>query len=457
VSILLDIYIQLNHASMDANVPAGSDGRPNQLAERLPTELISFAVRKEAHSKELANRFNAHLPPIVWAYFAAATQGNWPEVARLGEQLRHLSLPSGLPKPDPIVTSQVWSAIMEIFMAFAQFAMGEPIYALRFGQDIIRSIPPGSIYFGGTDAGRGLVTALCRSHETGDPFFTLTQSALVDRPYLLYLREIYGRSISIPSDEDLQHAWDDYHLDLERREKQRQLNPGETVERVDGKIRCTTQIALWAVNSALARLIFDRNPDRQFFVEQSFPLEWMYPHLVPHDLIMAVSRQPLLTLPPERVEQDRKFWSDRFGQMLGDWLRLETPVTEVCAFAEKVFLRKDLDGFTGDPKYVASQPACHAFSKLRTAIAALYDWRKRKDPDPAARRRMAEAADFAARQAFALSPRSPEAAFRCVGYYLGENRQADALLVAETASRLAPENVQLQSLAQSLARNVRNL
>jgi hypothetical protein len=441
---------------MDANVPTGSGGRPNQSDERLPTELIAFAVRKEAHSKELAKRFNAQMPPVVWAYFEAAAQGNWPEAARLGEELRHLSFPPGLPKPDPIVTSQVWSAVMEIFMAFAQFAIGDPKYAFRFGQDIIRSIPSGSIFFGGTDAGRGLVTALCRSHETGDPFFTLTQNALGDRPYLLYLREIYGRSIFIPSDEDLQQARDEYQRDLERREREHELVPGERVERVDGKIQCTTVIAGWAVNSALARLIFDRNPDRQFFVEESFHLEWMYPHLVPHGLVMAICRQPLVTLPPELVEQDRKYWSDQIAEMLGDWLRLETPVSEVCAFAEKVFLRKDLGGFTGDPKYVASEPACHAFSKLRTAIAGLYGWRMRNDSDPAAQRRMAEAADFACRQAFVLSPRSPEAAIRCMGHYLSENRPAEALLVVETASRLAPENNQLQSWLQSLARKVRN-
>ena len=441
---------------MNANVPAEGGGRPDQTPQRVPAELTSFTVRQEARARELAARFNAQLPPVIWAFFTAAKQGDWPEVARLGEELRNLSLPPGTPKPDPAVTSQVWSAVMEIYMALAQFALGEPKYALAFGQDIIRSIPPGSVYFGGTDAGRGLVTALCRSHETGDPFFTLTQNALGDRTYLRYLREIYGGSIFIPSEEDLQHAYDEYLSDFQRRKKENQLMPGERAERVEGQVKLSGQILVMAINGALARLIFDRNPDRKFFVEESFPLNWMYPHLAPHGLIMAICRQPLATLTPEEVEQDCVFWSDRLGQMLGDWLRPETPVREVCAFAERVFLRKDLAGFTGDPKYVASEPACQAFSKLRSSIAGVYEWRARHDSDPAVQRRMAEAADFAFRQAFALDPRSLEALFRCAQHFLAEHRTADALLVAETGFKLAPENSQLGSLVQHLARRARN-
>jgi hypothetical protein len=59
---------------------------------------------------------------------------------------------------------------------------------------------------------------------------------------------------------------------------------------------------------------------------------------------MAISREPLPAIPPAQVEKDRRFWSERLGQMLGDWLKPETSVKEVCAFAERVFLRKDLAG-----------------------------------------------------------------------------------------------------------------
>ena len=438
---------------MNANEQPERGAGDGGSAEPLPPEVRAFAVRKEARARQLAARFNAELPSVVWAYFEAAARGDWSEVARLGEEVRHLPAPPVDRRPDPAVISQVWGAIMEIYMAAAQFALGEPQYAFAFGQGIIGSIPPGSIYLGGTDAGRGLVTALCRSHEGGDPFFTLTQNALADRTYLRYLREIYGSSIFIPSDDDLQRTMDEYLRDLERREKANQLKPGEMVERVDGKVQLTGQLSVMAVNGAMARLIFDRNPGREFFVEESFPLEWMYPHLFPHGFIMAIARQPLPAIPPEQVEQDRRFWRERLSQMLGDWLQPETPLAELCAFAERVFLRKDLAGFGGDPKYVANENTCRAFSKLRSSIGGVYYWRAKAEPNTPDQPFMAKAADLAFRQAFALCPSSPEAVFRYASLLLGERRLAEALQLAGTASKLDPESGQLRSLAERIRGN----
>ncbi len=412
----------------------------------LPPELIAFADRKDRHARELAARFNPQLPPVIWAFFDAAKQGSWPEVARLGEELRGLKLPPEAPKPDPMLIAQVWSWIMEIYMAFAQFALGEPKYAFAFGRGIIDSIPPGSIYFGGTDPGRSLITALCRAHETGDPFFTLTQNSLVTPPYLRYLQAIYGHHIYVPPEQDLEQVKNDYFADYERRQKENKLLPGEKVEKVEGKLEPKSAVPVMRLNAALAKLVFDRNPDRQFFVEQSFTMDWMRPHLAPHGLILAVSRQPLSSIPAEAVQKDQAFWRDRLGQTLGDWLRPETPMSEVCAFAEKVCLRKDLAGFNGDPKYVNSEPACENFSNLRTSIAGLYAWRARTDSNAAERRRTAEAADFAYRQAFALAPRSLKVVVGLASHYLAEHQFADALRLAETACKLAPDQSQLQML-----------
>ncbi len=438
---------------MSANEqPEGGTGSRGS-TESLPPELKSFAARQEARAKELAARHNAGLPTVVWAYFDAAKQRNWPEISRLGDELRELALPPGMPRPDPAVVSQVWAAIMEIWMAAAQFALAEPQYALAFGRGLIESIRPGSIFFAGTDAGRGLATVLCRSHETGDPFFTLTQNALADRTYLRYLREIYSGSIFIPSDDDLQHATDEYLRGLDRREKENQLKPGEMVQRVDGTVQLTGQISVMAINGAMARLIFERNPGREFFVEESFPLEWMYPHLLPHGFILAIAREPLPAIPPEQVEKDRRFWRERLGQMLGDWLQPETSVAEICAFAERVFLRKDLTGFEGDPRYVANEHTCRAFSKLRSSIGGVYYWRAKVDPNTPDKPSMAEAADFAFRQALALCPSSAEAVFRYASLLLAERRLAEALQLAGTASKLDPENCQLRDLAGHIRGN----
>src|SRR5207248_5568174 len=54
---------------------------------------------------------------------------------------------------------------LEIEGAFEQFAAGVEDYSLAFGRDVIDSIPPGSVYFSGTDSARGVVTVLCKSEE----------------------------------------------------------------------------------------------------------------------------------------------------------------------------------------------------------------------------------------------------------------------------------------------------
>ncbi len=32
-----------------------------------------------------------------------------------------------------------------------------------------------------------------------------------------------------------------------------------------------------SINALMTKVIFDRHPDREFYVEESFPLDWMYP------------------------------------------------------------------------------------------------------------------------------------------------------------------------------------
>ncbi len=111
---------------------------------------------------------------------------------------------------DDRVTGPQLAAALETYGAFEAFAGGGDKYCDAFGRDIIDSLPTGAIYFGGTDPGRFLVTALCKSQVNGDPFFVLTQNALADGGYLAYLRSMYGDNIYTPTDADLQQSFDNY-------------------------------------------------------------------------------------------------------------------------------------------------------------------------------------------------------------------------------------------------------
>jgi hypothetical protein len=211
-------------------------------------------------------------------------------------------------------------------------------------------------------------------------------------------------------------------------------------------------MALIGVRGLLTKFIFDENPDRAFYVVEGFPLDWMYSYLEPHGLIMKINRQPLPALSDEIVQQDSDYWAKYLTPMIGGWLKPDTTIEEVTAFAEKIHVKKEFSGFAGDPQFVQSEYWCENFSKLRSAIGGLYEWRAQHATDAAEKKRMNDAADFAFRQAWALCPYSPETVVRYVALLTSQNRRADALLVVETAAKM-PEmkgNEQLRALVTEL-------
>jgi preprotein translocase subunit SecD len=73
------------------------------------------------------------------------------------------------------------------------------------------------------------------------------------------------------------------------------------------------------------------------------------------------------------------------------------------------------------------------FSKWRASIAGVYAWRAENGATADEKQRMADAADFAFRQAIALCPYSPEATARYADFLKKQNREADARLVEALA------------------------
>ena len=428
----------------------------------LPPQITSFIAAKEKHAQTLAVKLKVQVHDDYWRFFREASRGDWPAANSIYESLQERTRSGQGSTNDPKFNPTVWQTIAEVSMVLDYYTPSNnaPKWSTEFGEGIVKSIPRGSIYFGGTDPGRGLPTAFSRSHAGGDPFYTLTQNALADGTYLEYLRHTYGGKIQIPSNDDSQQCFQAYLADAQERlqhdkdfpDEALQLKPGEDVQIVDGKAQASGQVAVMAINGLLTKVIFDRNPDREFYVEESFPLEWMYAHLTPHGLIMKVHREPLASLAPEIIAKDREFWTKQQAAMIGDWLTPDTSVREVCEFAEKVFLKKDLSGFQGDPSFVRSDHTTSTYSKLRSSIAGIYNWRIEHSDSSEEKQRMIEEADFAFRQAFALCPVSPEAIFRYANLLVQNRRVSDALRIAYTADRLKPEDPQIENLIVELER-----
>ncbi|MGA2801988.1 MAG: hypothetical protein ABSE97_06440 [Verrucomicrobiota bacterium] len=416
--------------------------------------LKAFISEKETQANAAVKAEGQEMLPEFKSFFVAAGKGDWLTVSNMFMDFRNRAPQYEHPgASDPRLRGIQWQALLEIYGMFEDFANGDEKYPIAFGRDIIRSIPAGSIYFGGTDPGRFLVTALCKSQINADPFFALTQNALADMTYLDYLRSMYGDKIYIPTKEDSQKCFDDFVKDAQERMQNGQLKPGENFTRdSNGKIQVSGQVAVMELNALLVKVIFDKNPSREFYIEESFPLDWMYPYLEPHDLIMKINRQPLSALSAETVRHDHDYWSKYVSPMIGDWLNDDIPVEDVTAFVEKVYLKQDFSGFKGDPHFLQNMDAQKWFSKLRTSIASVYVWRAQHASDSLGKERMNNEADFAFRQAFALCPYSPEAVFRYVNFLLGQQRSSDAVLVASTCLKLDPENAQVKNLVNQLKR-----
>ncbi len=265
--------------------------------------------------------------------------------------------------------------------------------------------------------------------------------------------------ILTPTPEDSQACFAEYITDAQRRlfhdtqypNEPKELRPGELVNFTpDGRVQVAGQVAVMAINGLLTKVIFDKNPTNEFFIEESFPLEWMYPYLTPYGVIMKINRKPVPEITGEMLRRDHEFWTKYSARLCGDWITYDTPIKDICEFADRVYRKGDLTGYSGDPKFVRDDDAQKAFSKLRNSIAGLYAWRISQTQNSEERNRLIREADFAFKQAFAFCPYSPETVTRYATLLVGIGRTDDALVVAEAAQRLDEESPFAQSVIDQI-------
>jgi thioredoxin-like negative regulator of GroEL len=307
---------------------------------------------------------------------------------------------------------------------------------------------------------------------------------LMDRPFLSWGAHVEAKrraegvypknEIYTPTPEDSQQCFQEYLADAQRRldhdmrlqhdmqfpteprqmhpgeDPNREIKPGEDVKVVENRVQVSGQIAVMSINGLLTKVIFDHNPTNEFFVEESFPLDWMYPYLTPFGIIMKINRQPVPEFTEDIVKRDHEFWSEYSRRLIGNWITYDTSVKQIADFIEKVYVQRDFSGFTGDRKFIRDDQGQKAFSKLRSSIGGIYNWRIANAKTPAEQQRMIKEADFTFRQAFAFCPYSPEAVFRYVQLLAQFNRFDDAILIAETCLKLDPHNGSVSQLLDQL-------
>ena len=240
----------------------------------------------------------------------------------------------------------------------------------------------GAVFFGGTDPGRFVPTYMIYSANVRPDIYLITQNALADDTYMSVERDLYGDEIWIPSKDDCAVAFGKFFRDTRSGKRQQS---GE-VKSENGRIQVTGAQEVMGINSILSEMMFRKERlRRSFYVEESYQIDWMFPYLEPHGLIMKI-RPKAAVIPQSRILDDMEFW---------DW-----------------YTRRLLK----DPALRRDFAAQKAFSKLRTAIAGLYS-----------RQGFASAAARAFREAVLIYPLSPESTFRYIQEELLPTRKFDVI------------------------------
>ena len=253
-----------------------------------------------------------------------------------------------------------------------------------------------AVFFGGTDPGRFVPTYMIYSAHYRSDVYLITQNALADNTYMNVMRDLYGDSIWIPSQQDSNFAFQKYVQDVQAG----RIPAGAAVSFEGGRVSVQGVQGVMTINGILARMIFEANKGKHdFYVEESYVIPWMYPYLTPHGLIMKINAETVAQISPEMIKQDPEFWG---------WYTKRLPAT---------------------PRFERDVVARKTFSKLRSAIAGLYAFR-----------RIYDESEYAFKQAIALYPLSPEANFRLADIYMQQFRFSDARVIIEAFLKEDPEN-----------------
>ena len=276
-------------------------------------------------------------------------------------------------------TPALFLSLLPLWSNFDGCSQAGHWFGYMYGSDMMRDMDKNAVYYGGSDPGRFVPTFMAfvesqqpdawkadwalhpqETAKIGHGFdrrdvTVITQNALCDTFYATYIREQYdarfrpakwtpfekwlGRDQAYPelpvtcvSNEELVEAWDEYS---------RWPDVAARIARGEPELRSGSN-DVFDINGIVAQKIFEKNKrDHTFYLEQSVPITWMYPYLLPSGLIFKLNADPLDKLPDDAVAEDRKFWDAYSQKLLADGrFRIDTDAT--LTFGKLAFWHSDL-------------------------------------------------------------------------------------------------------------------
>ncbi len=369
----------------------------------------TFATIKQSEVTNLAHDLDLPLHPGIDLFFKAAIDDDWSAISNAFDRLTDSAETHW---ERPIIRNPLWIPIHETYGAHEEWAEWKYDTALlRMLYDpILASMPDGSIYFGGTDFGRFLVTAVRDARDSPD-IIVLTQNALTDASYAEYLRHAFGDRVWMFSVDDKRRALQRYVDEVKSGKRE-----PDHIEFSSGRVNLRGAEAVMEINGLIAEMIFEHNKEKhEFYVEESYVIDWMYPYLEPHGLIFRLHEEEQDGLSKETVTKDQSFWNDYVDKLMAH------------------------------PTFEGNLEARKAFSKLRAANAGLYAYLGRF-----------ELAEHGFRQALQLFPKSPEVYFRLGDMYEKQGHTEKAIEAFEELIHLEPKNERAQERLTRLRKGKRS-
>jgi tetratricopeptide (TPR) repeat protein len=300
-------------------------------------------------------------------------------------------------------------------------------FGYNYGADMMRDMDRNAVYFGGSDPGRFVPTYMAFVESQQDPRWkrehdfdrrdvsVITQNALCDTYYAQYIRDQYdarfrpkpdewtsferwlGRDRAYPeqpvacvSHDELVTCWEEYQ---KWPEVESRVEAGGPILRPG-----TTDV--FDINGIVAQKIFEKNKkNHTFYLEQSTPIQWMYPYMLPSGLIFKLNTEPLVSLPASAVEEDRKFWDSYSARLLQN------------------------------PRFRLDPDAILTFGKLAFWHADLYRWRH-----------LEKEQEYWLRMALTLCPQLQDAVNSLSNLLKEQQRYDEAITVVEQAEVADPRN-----------------
>ena len=162
-----------------------------------------------------------------------------------------------------------------------------------------------ALYFAGTDLGRFIPEALILNEGVRSDVSLITQNGLADGRYLSSARERLGGKVKLPTDEELQDAFREFVEGVQTG----RIDARDAVEVKDGRVTVTGPKAVMKLNEILSKKIFEKNKGKHtMYVEESYPIEWMYDYMTPQGLVMKLNAEKTGAVSDEEVRENAEFW-----------------------------------------------------------------------------------------------------------------------------------------------------